>query len=119
MTHCHLCHPSVTHRSIHSAQNLVTASTTDAYWYRYDSPNLLAATDGFAHKAGTMRTRQSICIRKARYASELDALVAAAKADFPLRPYRCERCRQFHLTSRTKGKRIPRILRISDAQPPA
>jgi len=26
-----------------------------------------------------------------------------------LRHYRCDRCRQFHLTSRTKGKRIPRL----------
>ena len=56
-----------------------------------------------------VRTRQSICIKKARYATEADALAAAVRADFPLRPYRCERCWQFHLTSRTKGKRIPRI----------
>ena len=66
-----------------------------------------------------MRTRQSICIKKARYATEPDAVAVAVQANVPLRPYRCERCRQFHLTSRTKGKRIPRILRISDAQPPA
>jgi hypothetical protein len=31
----------------------------------------------------------------------------AEKATFPLRPYRCELCRQFHLTSRTKGMRLP------------
>jgi hypothetical protein len=54
-----------------------------------------------------MRTRLSICARKARYASNQDALVAASRADFPLRPYRCDRCRQFHLTSRTKGKWMP------------
>ena len=66
-----------------------------------------------------MRTRQSICSKKARYASEAGALAVAARADFPLRPYRCERCWQFHLTSRTKGKRIPRALRIVDDQAPA
>ena len=55
-----------------------------------------------------MRTRLSICIRKVTYPSERDALVIAQRAKLPLRPYRCERCRQFHLTSRTKGKRISR-----------
>ena len=52
-----------------------------------------------------MRTRLSICQRKRRHASEQDAIAAAMKADIVLRPYRCERCGQFHLTSRTKGKR--------------
>ena len=66
-----------------------------------------------------MRTRLSVCNRKARYASEAGAVEVAARADFPLRPYRCDRCRQFHLTSRTKGKRIPRVLRIADDQTPA
>ncbi len=41
-----------------------------------------------------MRTRLSICARKARYRSEQDALAIACAADIPLRPYRCERCRQ-------------------------
>lgn len=54
------------------------------------------------------RTRLSICRKKARFASEYDALAVAARADFPLRAYRCDRCRQFHLSSRTKGKRVPR-----------
>mgnify|MGYP001550259883 CR=1 FL=1 len=54
------------------------------------------------------RTRLSICRKKARFASEHDALAVAARADFPLRVYRCDRCRQFHLSSRTKGKRVPR-----------
>jgi len=54
-----------------------------------------------------MRTRLSICIRKARYPSEREALLVIERASLPLRPYRCDRCRQFHLTSRTKGKRIP------------
>ncbi len=55
-----------------------------------------------------MKTRLSICRRKARYASEQEALLAAGRAGIELRPYRCDRCHQFHLTSRTKGKRIPR-----------
>lgn len=50
-----------------------------------------------------MRTRLGICLKKARYASQSEALTAAARAGFPLRPYRCGLCRQFHLTSRTKG----------------
>ena len=55
-----------------------------------------------------MRTRLSICNRKARYVSEQDASLTAARATIPLRPYRCDRCHQYHLTSRTKGKRVPR-----------
>ncbi|MDL2352013.1 MAG: hypothetical protein QFC78_04115 [Pseudomonadota bacterium] len=66
-----------------------------------------------------MRTRQSICLKKARYVTELDALAVAARAEFPLRPYRCDRCWQFHLTSRTKGKRFPRMPRITNDQAPA
>jgi hypothetical protein len=54
-----------------------------------------------------MRTRLSICGKKQRYASQAEALVVAGRADFPLRPYRCDRCGQFHLTGRTKGKRVP------------
>jgi hypothetical protein len=56
-----------------------------------------------------MRTRLSICNRKARYRSEAEALLAAREADIVLRHYRCDRCRLFHLTSRTKGKRVPRV----------
>lgn len=55
-----------------------------------------------------VRIRLSICQRKMRYSSEPDALLAAEQANVPLRHYRCERCGQFHLTSRTKGKRVPR-----------
>jgi hypothetical protein len=50
----------------------------------------------------------SICRKKARYATQQDAVLAAGRAGIALRSYRCDRCRQFHLTSRTKGKRIPR-----------
>lgn len=56
-----------------------------------------------------MRTRPGICRRKARYASEKAALEVAAKAPFPLRPYRCGLCRNWHLTSRTKGMKLPRF----------
>jgi hypothetical protein len=53
-----------------------------------------------------VRTRESICRKKARFASEAEARAAAARAGLPLLPYRCDRCRLFHLTSRTKGKRV-------------
>ena len=55
-----------------------------------------------------MRTRLGICTRKARYATEAEARRVAANATIALRSYRCDRCCQFHLTSRTKGKRTPR-----------
>ena len=53
-------------------------------------------------------TRLSICRKKARYPTEADALQIAYRASYPLRPYRCDRCLHFHLTSRTKDKRVPR-----------
>lgn len=53
------------------------------------------------------RTRLSICNKKVRYATEFEALLVVQRA-VTLRPYRCDRCGQFHLTSRTKGKRIVR-----------
>jgi hypothetical protein len=55
-----------------------------------------------------MRTRQSVCERKARYASVGDAMLAARDSGLELRPYRCDRCQRFHLTSRTKGKWMPK-----------
>lgn len=55
-----------------------------------------------------MRTRLSICNRKVRYKTEAEAMEAVQRATITLRHYRCDRCRQFHLTSRTKGKRVPR-----------
>ena len=54
-----------------------------------------------------MQTRLSICRKKARYASEEEALAAAQGFGLPLLPYQCDRCRAFHLTSRSKGKRLP------------
>lgn len=54
------------------------------------------------------RTRLSVCIKKRRYGAREDAVLAAVHAGLLLRPYRCDRCCNFHLTSRTKGKRVPR-----------
>jgi hypothetical protein len=54
-----------------------------------------------------VRTKLSTCLKKARYRSEAEVLTAILSAEIALRPYRCDRCRQFHLTSRTKGKRRP------------
>lgn len=59
-------------------------------------------------KEEQVRTKLSICRRKARYGCSEDAAAAAFRSALPLRPYRCDRCRLFHLTSRTKGKRIAR-----------
>ncbi|MDE8653268.1 hypothetical protein [Novosphingobium album (ex Liu et al. 2023)] len=60
-----------------------------------------------------MRTRLSVCRRKARFRSEDEALGVAAQAAYPLRPYRCDRCGQFHLTGRTRGKRVPAFARAN------
>ena len=50
-----------------------------------------------------MRTNSNICNRKKRYPTTEDALLASRNAPFRLTPYRCNLCRQYHLTSRTKG----------------
>jgi hypothetical protein len=55
-----------------------------------------------------MRTRLSVCVRKARYRDGAAAEAACRDAAIALRPYRCDRCGQFHLTSRTKGKWMAR-----------
>ncbi|RYD45728.1 MAG: hypothetical protein EOP63_00355 [Sphingomonadales bacterium] len=54
-----------------------------------------------------MRTRLSICKKKLSYPSEEDALAVVRRSELQLRTYRCDRCRLFHLTSRTKGKLVP------------
>ncbi|MDC0886721.1 hypothetical protein OAS19_02895 [Altererythrobacter sp.] len=54
-----------------------------------------------------MKTRLSICRKKARYLSHEEAESAAEAASFKARTYLCDRCRHYHLTSRTKGKRMP------------
>jgi hypothetical protein len=50
----------------------------------------------------------SICLRKQRFGSSEEAAAAALASGLVLHPYRCDRCHRFHLTSRTKGKRIAR-----------
>ncbi len=61
-----------------------------------------------------MRTKLSTCLRKSSFTSPDDAIAAAAGSPFPLRPYRCDRCGAYHLTSRTKGKWLPRPSPDSD-----
>jgi hypothetical protein len=43
-----------------------------------------------------------------RFTSEADALAVARATGITLHPYQCDRCYQFHLTSRTKGRRVAR-----------
>jgi hypothetical protein len=57
-----------------------------------------------------VRTTLGVCNRKARYATEAEARAVATAATVTLRVYRCELCRRYHLTSRTKGMRVPRPL---------
>jgi len=55
-----------------------------------------------------MRTSLGICQKKRRFASSTDALQAGQNSQFALNPYRCRLCRQYHLTSRTKGMFVSR-----------
>lgn len=55
-----------------------------------------------------MRTRPGICARKRRFRTEDEANAVALNAAVTLRVYRCALCREYHLTSRTKGLRPPR-----------
>ena len=55
-----------------------------------------------------VKTRPGICNRKKRFETREAAEEAAVLAPFKLRAYRCGLCRQFHLTSRTKGMKTPR-----------
>ena len=55
-----------------------------------------------------MRTRFGICVKKARYESLRDAELASREVPFTLSPYRCDLCRRYHLTSRTKGMFVSR-----------
>lgn len=55
-----------------------------------------------------MRTRLSVCRRKRSYDSADEAREAARASGLVLHPYRCDRCLHYHLTSRTKGRRVPR-----------
>ena len=58
-----------------------------------------------------MQTRPGICQKKRRFATREEAEQVALAADVTLRAYRCALCRKFHLTSRTKGLRVPRAAR--------
>jgi hypothetical protein len=58
-----------------------------------------------------MQTRPGICQKKRRFASREGAEAVALQANVTLRAYKCALCRQFHLTSRTKGLRVPRHIR--------
>lgn len=54
-----------------------------------------------------MKTRPGICQRKRRYTTREEADTVAARAAITLRSYRCALCRHYHLTSRTKGMKLP------------
>jgi len=56
-----------------------------------------------------MKTSPGICQRKRRFATRAEAEQVAAGAAVTLRAYKCALCRQFHLTSRTKGMKTPAI----------
>ncbi len=75
------------------------------------------ARGGKPARTPRVRTRLSICRRKKTYASADAARAAAARFDPALRPYRCDRCGTVHLTSRTKGKRVPRPAPPATAHP--
>jgi hypothetical protein len=62
-----------------------------------------------------VKTRPGICNRKRRFALREEAEAVAFGADIPLRAYKCALCRQFHLTSRTKGLRMPRAATANNA----
>ena len=55
-----------------------------------------------------MRTRFGTCVKKVRYQTLRDAELEGRNAPFSLRPYRCDLCRDYHLTSRTKGMFVGR-----------
>jgi hypothetical protein len=56
-----------------------------------------------------MKTRPGICQKKRRFDTREAAEAVAVRADVTLRAYKCALCKQFHLTSRTKGLRLPRV----------
>ncbi|OBV10294.1 hypothetical protein [Erythrobacter dokdonensis] len=56
-----------------------------------------------------MKTRPGICQKKRRFASREAADAAALAGGISLRTYKCALCHHYHLTSRTKGLRRPRV----------
>ena len=57
------------------------------------------------------RTRLSVCRRKRPFPTLDDATRAALAGGWVLRPYRCDRCGRFHLTSRRRGRHTPLAIR--------
>lgn len=57
-----------------------------------------------------MKTSPGICQKKRRFATREAADAAALAAGIGLRTYKCALCRRYHLTSRTKGLRPPRVV---------
>ncbi len=55
-----------------------------------------------------MKTRPGICQTKRRFDTREAAEAVALQAEVTLRAYKCALCHRFHLTSRTKGLRVPR-----------
>jgi hypothetical protein len=49
-----------------------------------------------------------ICQAKISFADQASAMIVAQKHEYSVRAYHCDRCAAWHLTSRRKGKRIPR-----------
>jgi hypothetical protein len=68
------------------------------------------ATPSWRLYAEAVKTRPGICQRKRRYATREAAEAVALRANVTLRAYKCALCRTFHLTSRTKGLRVPRTV---------
>lgn len=54
-----------------------------------------------------MKTSPRICNRKKRFETREAAEKVAMRADVTLRVYKCELCHNYHLTSRTKGMKLP------------
>jgi hypothetical protein len=54
-----------------------------------------------------MKTTSRICNSKKRFVTRAAAEEVAALSEVTLRAYKCELCHQYHLTSRTKGMRLP------------
>lgn len=55
-----------------------------------------------------MGTRARVCAAKVRFSDLTAAQAVASGHDWAVRPYRCDRCGHWHLTSRLRGKRRPR-----------
>jgi hypothetical protein len=56
----------------------------------------------------TKRTRLRVCQAKQRYPDSAAAGAVAARHEHAVRPYCCDRCLGWHLTSRLKGKWMSR-----------